>query len=386
MSQTEQLVSSSAAVSRLRAGSRRPGSVFTDADDVIFLNSGDPDFPTPSLVADAAGEAVREGRTRYGDLNGDPELRSAYADSFSISSARRYTEAETVITNGASSGAYAAITAVISPGDRVVLLDPTYSLFEAVTHMVGGVTEHVPFTDDGHLDLDRLDSALAGARLFVLVNPSNPDGTVFTRVELEHLAALTVKHGVTVISDEVCDGFVFDRNEFTTAAAIDAWQDKLIVCNSMSKTSAMSGWRIGCTVARRPLIDDIRLVHRNTLTAVNSISQRAALAAIHSGRPWIDQMRAEIQRRRDLTVGTLNSIPRLQTRMPEGGLFVFPRFDLPRTSDQVTQALFDLGVAVRSGREFGSAGEGHIRVSLTASEAQLNRGLERIKHYFDNAG
>lgn len=373
---------SSEAVARLRAGSRRPGSVFVKADDVVFLNSGDPDFPTPPLVVEAAKRAMREGHTHYGDLTGDPELREAFAAHFSAGSARAVTVAETIITNGASSGIYAAVTAVVSPGDRVVLLDPTYSLFEAVTLMAGGVVVRAPMAEDGRLDLAQLAPLLEGARLFILVNPSNPNGTVFTKGELEQLALLAVEHDVLVISDEVCDGFTFDGRAFTSAAAVDAWQDNLIVCNSMSKTSAMTGWRIGCTVAGAPLIDDIRLVHRNTLTSVNAISQRAALAALHAGLPWIEQMRSEIQRRRDLVIDALDAIPQLQSGVPDGGLFVFPRFDLPLSSDQVARDLFDRGVAVRAGREFGETGEGHLRISLTAPEKSLRQGLERIERYF----
>ncbi|WP_116950631.1 pyridoxal phosphate-dependent aminotransferase [Jiangella endophytica] len=369
-------------VRRLRAGSLRPAVVHGRTPGTIMLSSGDPDFATPDPVLRAATAAMDEGRTGYGDLTGDPELRETAAAVTSAVAGYRYTAAEVLVTNGASSGAHAALTATVSPGDRVLLLDPTYSLFEAVVQMAGGVPVHVPLDPAGHLDLEAIERQLPGCRLLVLVNPSNPTGAVFTRDELTQLAGLTARHGVVVVSDEVCDRFTFDGRTFASAVDIDQWRDRLIYCQSMSKTSSMTGWRVGYTIAPAPLIDDIALVHRNTLTSVNTIAQRAALAALRTGLPWTSDMSEILQRRRDLVIEHVRAIPGLSADVPEGGLFAFPRYEHRLGSVDVTRELALRGVLVRAGREFGPSGEGHLRLSLTASESVLANGLDRIADYF----
>jgi aspartate/methionine/tyrosine aminotransferase len=135
------------------------------------------------------------------------------------------------------------VAATVSPGDRVILLDPGYSLFSSVTLMAGGVPVYVPLNDTGHLDLERLRTELSQAKGLILVNPANPVGTVFTRTELEQLAELVVRTGTTIIADEVCDHFIFGEREFTSALSIECWRDQLIYCQS--KTYAMTGWRVG---------------------------------------------------------------------------------------------------------------------------------------------
>lgn len=373
----------SPAVTRLREKSLRPAAVAAHrGSDDVLLASGDPDFETPRLVIEAALEAMQTGWTHYGDLNGDPELRAEAAKEASRVSGFTYSHEHVVITNGASSGATAAMAAILSPGDKVLLPDPTYSLFSAAVHMAGAIPVHVPLDPTGHLDLEAIEHALPGCKALILVNPSNPTGAVFTNEEMTRLAELTAAEGTIVIADEVCDRFVFDARPFTSALAIDGWRDRLIYCQSLSKTSAMTGWRVGYTIALKPLIDDIRLIHRNTLTSINSIAQRAALAALRAGSPWADAMRDSLQDRRDFALKCLADIPGLTTTSPEGGLFVFPRYDIQRTSLDVVRDLAGAGVTTRAGLEFGPAGESHIRISLTADKAALEKGIQRIASYF----
>lgn len=368
-------------VDRLRSGSLRPGIVSMEGD-VVSLGSGDPDFETPPLVVDAAIEALHDGWTHYGDLNGDPELRAEAALEASRVSGYTYGAEHVLITNGASSGAAAAMAAILSPGDKVLLPDPTYSLFSAAVHMAGAEAVYVPLDHAGHLDLDAIKDALPGCTALILVNPSNPSGAVFSKEELTQLAELTSAHGVIVIADEVCDRFVFDGRSFTSALAIDAWREQLIYCQSFSKSSAMTGWRVGYTVALRPLVDDIRLIHRNTLTSINAVAQRAALVALRARSPWADSMRDVLQDRRDFVVRGLQDVPGITVAVPEGGLFVFPRYNSLRPSLDVIKELAQAGVLARAGREFGPAGEFHIRLSLTAEKDVLGEGVRRIADYF----
>ncbi|MFD7956136.1 pyridoxal phosphate-dependent aminotransferase [Streptomyces ardesiacus] len=347
---------------------------------------GEPDFDTPEPIVRAGMEALAAGWTHYGDLNGDPELRAFAARLASDAAGVSYGLEQVLVTNGATSAVSAAVASVVSPGDRVVLLDPSYSLFSSAVLMAGGEPVYVPLDENGHLDLDRIAVALAGARALILVNPANPVGTVFTRAELEALADLTSRHGTVVIADEVCDHFVFDGRTFISALSVDGWRDRLVYCQSLSKTYAMTGWRVGYLVAPASLIDGVRMLHRTFLGAVNAAAQRAAVVALEGGDAFVKPMRDSYQERRDYIVGRINAMPGLSARIPEGGFFVLARYDRSTPSLELTQRLREHGVVVRPGREFGPAGEHHLRISIAAPQAMLATGLDRIEDYFRITG
>ncbi|MEU8691141.1 aminotransferase class I/II-fold pyridoxal phosphate-dependent enzyme [Streptomyces sp. NPDC048665] len=373
------------AVLRLTAGSLRPAGSSPDGSPAL-LGVGEPDFDTPEPIVRAGMEALAAGWTHYGDLNGDPELRAFAARLASDAAGVSYGLEQVLVTNGATSAVSAAVASVVSPGDRVVLLDPSYSLFSSAVLMAGGEPVYVPLDENGHLDLDRIAVALAGARALILVNPANPVGTVFTRAELQALADLTSRHGTVVIADEVCDHFVFDGRTFISALSVDGWRDRLVYCQSLSKTYAMTGWRVGYLVAPASLIDGVRMLHRTFLGAVNAAAQRAAVVALEGGDAFVKPMRDSYQERRDYIVGRVNAMPGLSARIPEGGFFVLARYDRSTPSLELTQRLREHGVVVRPGREFGPAGEHHLRISIAAPQAMLATGLDRIEDYFRITG
>ncbi|MEV7979877.1 aminotransferase class I/II-fold pyridoxal phosphate-dependent enzyme [Streptomyces sp. NPDC086519] len=369
------------AVLRLTAGSLRPAGSPPQGAPAL-LGVGEPDFPTPEPIVRAAQEALAAGWTHYGDLNGDPELRALAAHLASDAAGAPYRPEQVLVTNGATSAVSAAVSSVVSPGDRVILLDPSYSLFSSAVLTAGGEPVYVALDDTGHLDLERIAAALPDAKALIMVNPANPVGTVFTRTELEALAELTRRHGTVVIADEVCDHFVFDDRVFTSALAVGAWRDRLIYCQSLSKTYAMTGWRVGYLVAPTSLIDGVRMLHRTFLGAVNAASQRAAIVALESGDAFVKPMRESYQERRDYIVRRVHAMPELTARTPEGGFFVLARYDRDTPSLELTQRLKEHGVVVRPGREFGPAGEHHLRISIAAPQDVLTAGLDRIEHYF----
>jgi aspartate aminotransferase len=373
------------AVVRLVRGNLRPGSPPLDKG-VALLGVGEPDFETPPVIVRAAVDALRSGWTHYGDLNGDPELRACAARVANEAGGRGYGPDQVLVTNGGTSAVSAAIAATVSPGDRVVLLDPSYSLFASSVLLAGGEPVYVALDERGHLDLARIAAGLRDAKAIVLVNPANPVGTAFNRSELAQLAALTELHGTVVIADEVCDHFVFDGRPFTSALSIDLWRDRLIYCQSLSKTYAMTGWRVGYLISTPALIGAIRMLHRTVLGAVNAAAQRAAIVALELGDTLVEPMRASYQLRRDYILDRIASIPDLTAESPEGGFFVFARYNRDIASFQLAQHLAESGVIVRPGREFGPAGEHHIRLSLAAPPAALRTGLDRIERYFRQAG
>jgi aspartate aminotransferase len=371
----------SAAAKRLAAGDLRPEGPPGEGD-LALLGVGEPDFPTPEPIVRAGMEALACGWTHYGDLNGDPELRALAARLGSDAARAVYRPEQVLVTNGGTSAVTVAVASTVSPGDRVVLLDPSYSLFSSAVLAAGGEPVYVPLEPGGHLDLDGLREGLRGARAMIVVNPANPVGTVFTRGELEALAELTRSLGTIVIADEVCDHFVFDGRAFTSALAVDAWRERLIYCQSLSKTYAMTGWRVGYLIAPGLLIDDVRRLHRTTVGAVNAASQRAAIVALTHGDALVGPMRDSYQQRRDYIVNRIDAMPDVTARSPEGGFFVLAHYRCALASIEAAARLRRHGVVVRPGREFGPAGEQHLRISIAAPRAALEHGLDRIDRWF----
>ncbi|AHH95546.1 pyridoxal phosphate-dependent aminotransferase [Kutzneria albida] len=364
----------SRAVGRIRAGSLRPGGS-APPPGVISLAMGEPDFPTPQPIVAAAVAALREGWTRYGDLNGDPELRALVAEQCGPG----WTAEEVLITHGGSAGLAATILALVDPGDSVVLLDPTYSLYADQVHLAGGHPVRVPTRPDGHLDLDALAPALRGAKLLVLCNPGNPTGSVFTVEELHALGELVHGTDTAVLADEAYRDLVYDGRRFVSALEVPALRANLVLCVTLSKTYAMTGWRIGYVVAARPLMRAISLVHRGLNASVNAAVQRAALTALRLGPDLAAPMVAAYQARRDLVVRELAAVPGLDLPVrPEGAFYVFPRYHAKIRSAELVRLLAAGGVAVRAGGEFGPAGEGHVRISFATGEHQLTEGLRRL--------
>jgi aspartate aminotransferase len=182
-----------------------------------------------------------------------------------------------------------------------------------------------------------------------------------------------------VIADEVCDHFIFDSNTLTSSLAVDAWRSRLVYCQSMSKTYAMTGWRVGYLIAPAEIIGEIRRLHRTRVGAINAAAQRAAITALQSGDELVAPMRAAYQQRRDLIINRIRGIDGLTARSPEGGFFVFARYDEPLPSLEAVRRLLRNGVVVRPGREFGPAGEHHLRISIAAPPTALSLGLDRIE-------
>ncbi|MDQ2836480.1 MAG: pyridoxal phosphate-dependent aminotransferase [Actinomycetota bacterium] len=368
----------SAAVERIRRASARPTGGLLPSS-VVSLAMGEPDFDTPPEVVQAAIEALNSGWTRYGDLNGDPELRALIADQVSAVAASPFAADQVLVTHGGSAGLAASILAVVSPGDRVVLPDPTYSMYADQVELAGGTVVPVPILPDGHLDFEALAPALRGARLFAFCNPGNPTGAVFDAAELRRLGELIEGTETLVLADEAYADFVYDGKPFCSALSIPALAENLIYCQTLSKTYAMTGWRIGYLVAPRPVVAAIGCVHRSLNASINAATQRAALTALRLGPELSRPMLAEYQRRRDFSYQRLRQIPGLSLAAPEGAFYAFARYNVELPSIEVVRRLIEHGVAVRAGREFGRNGERHLRISFAASLAALDEGLSRLE-------
>ena len=367
----------SAAVQRIAAQSQRPAA--RPGPGSISLASGDPDFPTPDYIRRALIEAIEGGYTHYVDNQGDPQLRAALAERAAQVSGCPVEPAQVVVTHGASAALSAALLGTLNPGDRVLLPEPTYSLYADLLQLVGAEPVFVAATADFHLDLDAINDAATGARTLILCNPCNPTGVVYRRAELEGLARIAVRHDLLVLSDEAYDHIVFDDAPFVSALAIPDLRDRLIYCQTFSKTYAMTGWRVGYLVAPPPIAAAAARMHRTINGPMNAAVQRAALAAIMTETDWPERMRREYAARRELLFELLAGCPGVESRPPEGTFYAFVRYDADIPATEVVAAAMARGVGIRGGTEYGPSGRNHIRIAFSSSRADIREGVRRLR-------
>ncbi|WP_327393528.1 aminotransferase class I/II-fold pyridoxal phosphate-dependent enzyme [Streptomyces sp. NBC_01186] len=365
------------AVARIAAASRRTQQP-QSRGDLVSLAMGEPDFDTPHLVTEAAHASLRAGRTHYSPLLGEAALREALAEKLAATAGAPVDAGDILITQGGTAGLAASILGIVNPGDKVVVPDPTYSLYADLVSMAGGTVVPAPLGPDLHWDLDRLAEALTDARLFVFCNPSNPTGIVHSREELDALAGLLDGTSTIVISDEAYSGLDYTGRPFTSAISLDALRDRTVYCQTFSKSYAMTGWRVGYLWGPPQLIQASARIHNTFNGSVNTFIQDAALVAVRSCEEDVARMRSAYEVRREIMRTELAAIPGLTLSSPEGAFYQFPRYDIDLPSVEVVAALRAHGVAVRPGSEFGARGEGHLRLSYAASPESITEGVRRL--------
>ncbi|MDX3367852.1 aminotransferase class I/II-fold pyridoxal phosphate-dependent enzyme [Streptomyces sp. ME02-6987-2C] len=368
-------------VKELRRASRRPALAPAPAG-AVSLAMGEPDFPTPPSVTEAAVAALRAGHSHYADQRGLRELRSALASRLPAHPGRNWTADDVVVTHGATAALAAVVFATIGPGDRVVVPEPAYSLYADLVVLAGGIVDFVPLAPDLHWDLDALAEALPGAAMMIFSNPCNPTGIVHSKQELETLGKLLDGSDVLVVSDEAYHRLVYPGHELTSALEIESLRDRTVYVQTFSKTYAMTGWRVGYLTGPREVVDAAAQVHRTHNGSLNTAVQHAALAALELPDATVDAMVDTYRQRRELVVAHLSGVPGLHLIPPEGAFYGFLRYDTGLSSEAVVRELAEREVMVRAGAEYGPSGEGHVRISFAASEDDLWIGLERIVRYF----
>ena len=369
----------SQAVERL-GQSQRANKLGRPGKEVVSLASGDPDFDTPDHIRDAAITAIREGQTHYSSAVGEADLRGAIAQHISGLGGEDFTTGDILVTAGAASGIYASMTAYLDAGDEVLIHDPSYSLYADVALSIGAVPVYVPWAANLRVDMGALEQAVTPrTRMFILNNPVNPTGIVFSGAEMQEVADFVLRNDLLLLSDEAYDHLVYDGRRMISAARFAELDDRLILINTCSKTFAMTGWRVGYVAARKNLIRAAAMMHRTSVGFVNTIAQRAAVTAFTVGTNWQGQMLGEYAVRRDLMCGVVNGIPGLRCEKPEGAFYVFVRVDVNMTSEALAEHCLKHGVAVRSGTEFGPRGEGYLRLTFAGRPAQFELGLRRLE-------
>lgn len=368
-----------AAVQRIIEGSRRPQSLGFAQAGAVSLAMGEPDSGTPAAVVDAAIAAQNNGRTRYAPMTGSPELRDAIAAQTASKYGRDTQPGEIILTHGGSAGLAATIIALINPGDRVLIPEPTYSLYADHVAMVGAECVWVPNLPDGSLDVEGLRQEAPSSSMIILCNPGNPTGRVYPDTDLHQLEQLLLDNpNLLLLADEAYADITFDGAPYTSALTLTQAGDQVVCCSTFSKTFAMTGWRLGHIVAPAALGDKINIIHRTINGPLNTFVQHAALAALQASEAQLRATARSYQERRDLVVQRLSGVPGIELLTPQGAFYAFPRITSTLTSDEMTARFAESGVLVRSGSEFGPSGEGHIRISFATDVASLEEGLRRF--------
>ena len=367
----------SAVSADIRRHSQRPAT--RPGPGISPLHIGDPDFQTPQFIVDALDDALAQGYTHYAPPQGDPDLRAALAVDLSVRSGTTIEATQIVVTGGGSPAISSAILAAVNVGDRVLIPNPTYSLYADSARMAGGVPEFLPPGTNGRIDLPALEAQASNACMVVLCQPGNPTGQIFTRDELEEIGAIANRHNLLVLSDEAYDRIVFDDSSFVSTLEIESMASRLIYCQTFSKTFAMTGWRVGYIAAPPDIASAVAVIHRTFSGPVNSAVQRAALAAVLSHSSWPYERLLDYERRRDLSLRYLADVPGIHYTKPAGAFYVFLSFAQKMTSEAFVGHAMDFGVGVRSGSEFGPAGEGYIRMAFCVEDSQLEIGLDRLR-------
>lgn len=351
-------------------------------EDIIALSIGDPDLDTPRPVTDAAIAALNAGKTHYSTATGEPELRAAAAAFQGELSNTSIRDDNICILPGAQSALFVAAMCVLEAGDEVIVIDPYYVTYDSVIKIAGASMVTVPLdaSRDYAIDIDALARAITPRTRAVIVNfPNNPIGAVLSRIEAKALVRLADSHGIWIISDEVYAAITYERASASPAefAGVDG---RVIIANSLSKSHAMTGWRIGWVAGSPEFIHYASQVAASIMFGCNQFVQYGALAAVTSARSASHGLSNIFRRRRDLLVRELGKISKLKVICPPAGMFVM--VDVSATGMSAERFAKDLldatGVAVLPGTAFGSVAQNSVRVSLMAPRSGLAEAARRI--------
>ncbi len=358
---------------------------------VLHLEIGQPDYPTPAHVARAGMDAIEEGQTRYTPPAGIPPLREAVARDVSRRLGLEIRPGQVLLGPGAKPGLFFPTLALVGPGDEVIYPDPGFPTYSAMIGVAGGTSVPVRLREENQFsfDLDEFDARISDrTKLIILNSPANPTGGVIPLPDLKHIAEKAQEHNAWVISDEIYSQLTYDGLDAPSIAALPGMLERTVLCDGFSKTYAMTGWRLGYMVMPEALAERVNLLLTHSVGCTAAFTQYAGLEALTAPQDFVREMVADYQRRRDRIVAGLNAIPGVACRKPQGAFYVFPNIkSFGLTSKELAARLLDeAGVAVLAGTDFGPGGEGYLRLCYCTSMPVIEQALEKMGEFLGKLG
>ncbi len=361
-----------------------------DGADVVDFGAGEPDFPTPQNIKQAAIAAIDANFTKYTNAGGTPELRAAICERHRLDFGTNYSPAECMVTVGGKHAIFNLIQALIDPGDEVIIPVPYWVTYKDVVNYAGGVCvfadtdEHNGFEITAEL-VER--HVTPKTKLVIINSPSNPSGAVVSPEEFRKIFELTSRREILLMTDECYCQFVYEGKPFSIASVSGA-KDSVVVAGSLSKTYAMTGWRVGFALAPAPIINAMMKLQSHSTSNPTSIAQKAGLEAMLGPQDSVGEMLGEYRQRRDFVIDRLRQIPGVTIQAPKGAFYAYPNISVAYRSGRVknslefaSQLLAKSFVAVVPGEAFGT--NDHIRISYATSMTELERGLDRLHNFID---
>ena len=368
-------------------------------EPVVGFGAGEPDFPTPDYIVEAAVAACRDPKNhRYTAAGGLPELKEAIAAKTARDSGYAVDPAQIVVTNGGKHAVFNAIAGVVDPGDEVLIPTPYWTTYPEPVALAGGVAVPVATSIETGFkaSVEDLEAARTErTKALIFVSPSNPSGAVYSRSQIEAIGRWAAEHGIWVLTDEIYEHLVYDDNKFhSIATVVPELVDRCIVLNGVAKTYAMTGWRVGWIIAPADMAKALTSLQSHQTSNVANVSQRAALAAVSGDLTAVHEMRTAFDRRRMAMHKMLSEMRGVECLVPEGAFYAFPSFEglIGQTVGGVTVestlqladlALENAKVAFVPGEAFGSPG--YVRFSFALGDDDLGAGLQRLGDYLASA-
>lgn len=373
------------------SGIRKYFSIAEEMDNVISLGVGEPDFKTPWHIRKTGIDVLERGTTRYTANAGLIQLREEISSYYK----RKYNidynpKDEILVTVGGSEGIDMCIRALVSPGDEVLVVEPSFVCYKPIVETCGGVAVPVVTKNEDSFKLtaSALESAITDkTKLLILPYPNNPTGAVMRRDDLEKIAEIIIKHDILVLSDEIYSALTFGNEKHVSVASLEGMKERTVVINGFSKTYSMTGWRLGYALGPAPIIKQMTKLHQFAIMSAPTNSQYAAIEALRNGDQDIEKMLADYDMRRKFTVSEFRKIG-LDCFEPEGAFYVFPCIkSTGLSSDEFCEKLImTKRVAVVPGNAFGDCGEGFIRVSYCYSIDNIREAVKRIGEFVKELG
>jgi len=365
----------------------RVRELIADGRDIIPLHIGEPDFDTPEHIIEAARRAMAEGHTHYAPPLGLPEFREAIAADAAGRLGARVESQRVAVTPGAKPVLTYALNALLERGDEVIVPDPGFPIYASMVRFLGGVPVPIPLRAELSYrpDLDELRSLVSSrTRMIVLNSPNNPTGGMLTRADLEGVAAIALAHDLVVLTDEIYSRLVHE-GQHHSMLQVEGMAEHTIVLDGLSKTYAMTGWRLGWGILPAVLVEPFERQIINSVTSTATFAQLAGAAALTGPQQPVSAMLTEFGARRDLMIEGLAELPGVRAVASPGAFYVFP--DVSGTGlDGATFArrlLEEAGVSTVAGTDFGDVATGHVRISYANSQANLTIALDRMAEFLE---